>query len=257
MSASALLAQAPSSAQQWEVRFVVDSSGAFAQGPNATAVGITMEARVTILPNGSASGTANLGISRVGGSGTATSGFRITFTDALSAGAGLNQGSVEQGATGQAFNDTNGNPITGHFSAFRGSFSPQSFPQFMGSNTDPGNGIAVNPATGSPILTNLVGSRQFNFGSDGSGPVGAGEFTPIYRMIFFPREVLTADGIRNITVAVTGMSARYVYGLQGTNAQTGSTVNLPGVNFSFQVPAPGAAAVAGLGVLALGRRRRA
>lgn len=258
VSASSLLAQAPTSAQVWEVRFTVDSSGAFAQGPNATAVGITMEARVSILPNTTAGGTTNFGISRVGGSGSATSGFRVTFTDALSAAGGLNQGSVQPGATGQAFSDTNGNPIAGHFSAFRGSFSPQQGPQFMGSNTDPGNGLAVNPATGSPILANLVGSRSFNFGSDGSGPQGAdGNFAPVYRMVFFPREDLTAAAVRNISVSVTGMSARYIFALNGTNGSNGPNFTFGTQNFTFQVPTPGAAAVAGLGALALGRRRRA
>ncbi len=253
VSASAALAQAPSSAQVWEVRFVVDSSGAFAAGPSATAVGITMEARVSILANTSATGTNNFGISRVGG---ANGTFRVTFTDALSAGGGLNQGSVAQGATGQAFNDTNGNPIAGHFSPFRGSFQPQQGPNFMGPNSEPNNGVANNPATGSPFLTQLVGSRAFNYGSDGTGAYGAGEFAPVYRMVFFPRPDFTGNAVRNVTVAVTGMSARYIHTVNGTLGVAATAVNLAPQNFSFQVPTPGAAALLGLGALAGLRRRR-
>lgn len=257
VSASALLAQAPTSAQQWEVRFSVDSSGAFAQGPSATAVGITMEARITILANTSASGTNNFGISRVGGAGSATSGFRITFTDALSAAGGLNQGSIAMGATGQGINDTSGNPLAGHFSPYRGAFTPQTGPLFVGGNNDPANGNFSNPATGTPILSNLVGGRNLNYGSDGSGPQGVGEFAPVYRMVFFPRQDFTAAAVRNVTVAVTGASARYLFAVNGTFGSTGPNFTIPAANFSFQVPTPGAAAVAGLGALALGRRRRA
>lgn len=269
VSASSLLAQAPSSAQVWDIRFVADSSGAFAAGPSATAVGITIFARVGIMANSSTSGTNNFGVSRVGGAGSATSGFRVTFTDALSAGLGLSQGTIGMGATGQAFPDTNGNPIAGHFSAHRGSFNPVVGPAFMGSNTDPGNGLYFNPATGPVIAANMVGSRSFNFGSDGSGPLGVcataldanpanlvGDLVGVYRMVFFPREDLSPQGVRNITVTVRGQSARYGHTLNGTNLSTAQRT-IGDIDFSFQVPTPGAAAVLGLGVLALGRRRRA
>jgi len=61
MFAVPALAQAPATAQVWDVRFVVDSTGPFAAGPTATQVGITMFARVGILPNTTASGTNNFG----------------------------------------------------------------------------------------------------------------------------------------------------------------------------------------------------
>jgi hypothetical protein len=253
VSASAALAQAPSSAQVWEVRFVVDNSGAFAAGPSATAVGITMEARVTILANTSATGTSNFGISRLGGSNGV---FRVTFNDALSAGQGLNQGSVGQGATGQAFADTSGNPLAGHFSPFRGSFNPQAGPAFLGANSDPNNGVGNNPATGAPFLTQLVGSRALNYGSDGTGAYGNDTFVPVYRMIYFPRPDFTGNAVRDIAVAVTGMSARYIHTVNGTFGSAAAAVNLPNQNFSFQVPTPGAAALLGLGALAGLRRRR-
>ncbi|MBL8759544.1 MAG: hypothetical protein JNK35_14080 [Phycisphaerae bacterium] len=255
VSASAALAQAPSSAQVWEVRFTVDSTGAFAAGPSATAVGITMEARVSILPNTAASGTNNFGISRIGGSNGV---FRVTFTDALSNGQGLNQGSVQQGATGQAFTDTNGNPLAGHFSPFRGSFNPQSGPLFLGANSDPNNGVVNNPATGSPFLTQLVGSRALNFGSDGTQAYGNGpDFVPVYRMIYFPRPDFTGNAVREVSVAVTGMSARYIHTVSGTFGSAAPAVNLAPQNFSFQIPTPGAASLLALGGLAIGRRRRA
>ncbi|MGD9689208.1 MAG: hypothetical protein AB7K52_00335 [Phycisphaerales bacterium] len=273
-AASSVLAQAPSSAQVWDVRFVVDQSGPYAEGAFATQVGITVYARVGILPNGSASGTANLGVSRVGGSGTATSGFRMVFTDAFSGGLGLGQGEVSQGNTadidGRALSDTNGNPLTGSFAPFRGSFSPQAFPAFLGSNADPSNGNTSNPATGSPSLFNVIGGRQFNFGSEGTGAHGnaatavdsnpanlIGDLVPVYRLYYVPREDGSNPLGRLITVTVSGIQARYIYGLQGTNGQSGGTVNLPGQTFTFRVPTPGAAALAGLAMVAGLRRRRA
>ncbi len=243
---------APSTAQQYEVRFVVDSTGPLAAGINATAVGITMEARISITPG--TYNTTNFGLSRVGGSnGT----FRVTFNDALSAGQGLNQGSVQQGATGQAFNDTNGNPITGHFSPFRGSFSPQQAPAFLGSNTDPNNGVVNNPATGSPFLTQLVGSRGLNFGADGTQAYGANTFAPIYRLVYFPRADFTANAIRDVSVNVTGISARYIFGLSGSFGSASTAINLPNQTFSFRIPTPGATALVGLAGVAALRRRRA
>jgi uncharacterized protein (TIGR03382 family) len=272
-AASSLLAQAPSSAQVWDVQFVVDNSGPFAQGPNATQVGITIYARVGILPNTSASGQSNFGVAKVGGSGSATTGFRMVFSDALSAGLGLNQGNVQRGATGdidgRAITDTNGNPLTGTFGAFRGGFTPQVSPNFVGSNTANTNGNVNNPATGSSSIFNLAHGRSLNFGSEGSGPVGAatasdnnpgnltGGLTPVYRMYFFPREDTSLLAVRNINVTVSGIQVRYVFALNGSNASSTSDLALGNRTFSFQVPTPGAAALAGLAAVAGFRRRRA
>ncbi len=267
-AASSVMAQAPASAQVWDVRFVVDNSGPFSQGINATQVGITMYARVGILANASASGTRNFGPSRIGGNA-----FRITFTDALSAGGGLNQGSVAQGGTadidGRNLTDTNGNALAGHFAPFRGSFAPQVAPLFLGANSEPVNGSANNPATGSPFLTNVVGSRALNYGSDGTLAAGnavavdsnaanlVGDLVPVYRLYYFPRADFTLNAIRDVTVNVTNLSARYLHSLSGAFGTAAAAINLPNQSFSFRVPTPGAAALVGLGGLVAARRRRA
>lgn len=87
--AAPALAQAPATAQVWDVRFVFDSSGPYMVAPGATQIGVTMYARVGILPNTSPTGTTNFGVGRLGG---AT--FRMTVVDPDAAGAGANQGSV-------------------------------------------------------------------------------------------------------------------------------------------------------------------
>jgi hypothetical protein len=258
------MAQAPATAQVWDVRFVVDSTGAFAAGPSATQVGITMYARVGILANNSATGTTNLGISRVGGST-----FRMTVNDALSAGSGLNQGSVAQGNTtdidGLGQLDTSGNPLAGHFAAFRGSFAPQVGPNFVGANSDPANGGLVNPATGSPFVTNVIGSRALNFGAGGLPPQGVasfsegnlvGDLVPVYRVYYFPRADFTGDAVREVSINVTNMSARYIHTLNGGFGTAAPAVNLPNQSFRFQIPTPGATALVGMGALAMLRRRR-
>lgn len=269
---ASVLAQAPASAQVYDVQFVVDSTGPYAQGPNATQVGITIMGRVGILPNTSAAGTNNFGLSRIGGAGSATSGFRMVFNDALSAGLGLNQGSVGRGNTadidGRALTDTSGNALQGHFAPFRGSFNPQVFPAFLGSNTDGPNGNVNNPATGAPSLFNVVGSRQFNFGADGTGAHGVatavdnvpgnlvGDLVPVYRLYYIPREDTSTQAVRNITVNVSNIGFRYIYGLNGTNGSAGTGTTITARTFSFQVPTPGAAALAGLAAIAGFRRRR-
>jgi hypothetical protein len=114
---------APATAQVWDVRYVVDSSGPFAAGPAATQVGITIFARVGILPNTASSGTNNLGVSRVGGP---TSIFSVT--DPAAALAGQSQGSLLRGRTfeidGRDLNDVAGQPLEGMFAPFRTGFAP-------------------------------------------------------------------------------------------------------------------------------------
>lgn len=245
-------AQAPASAQRWDFQFVPDSSGAFAQGESTTAVGITLMARVAILPNTSASGTNNFGVSRIGG-GNGT--FFMNFADP--AGGPFASGAT-YGPTGEG-NDATGQPIAGHFAAFRGSFNPQIGPDFVGSNTDAANGI-FSTVAGNPRITNVVGSRQFNFNGtplgvashDGTDFTG-GDYALVYRVLFLPKPAAS----RNVTLTWQNISGRYVFAVSGTNASAAASPALGNGSISFRVPTPGAAAVAGLGVLALARRRRA
>ncbi|MGD9690720.1 MAG: hypothetical protein AB7K52_13635, partial [Phycisphaerales bacterium] len=262
---AAATAQAPTSAQVWDVRFVVDSTGPFSEGPSATQVGITIFARVGILPNTSALGTTNLGVSRVGASLNA----RIEFVDILAGGFGVSQGRVEPGRTididGRAILDTNGQPLLGHFAPFRGSFSPQVAPQFLGSNTDPSNGVYTQAAGAAPSITSTVGSRQFNFGSDGTGPVGVatpvddnplnliGDFTPVFRAYYFPSAEVGAA--RAVSVNTFGLTARYVVFVGGI------TINPPlypllNQSVTFQVPGPGMNGLALVVAVVCQRRRR-
>ncbi|MGE0302502.1 MAG: hypothetical protein AB7Q91_07260 [Phycisphaerales bacterium] len=246
-------AQAPSSAQRWEFAFIPDSTGPFAAGESTTAVGITLVARVGIMPNASASGTANFGVSRIGG-GNGT--FFMNFSDP--AGGPFASG-VTHGPTGEG-NDTNGNPLAGHFAAFRGSFAPQVGPDFVGSNLDDANGIFSNIGD-DPRVTSVVGSRQLNFNGtplgvaqlDGAGNIIGGDFALVYRVLFLPK----AAASRNITLSWQNISGRYVFGIQGTNTQTASSGALANGSITFRVPTPGAAALLSLGGLAAMRRRRA
>lgn len=270
---------APTSAQVWDVRWVVDSSGPFAAGPSATAVGLTLVARVGLRPNSAVLGSTNLGVSRVGGSGSATSGFHVTFSDALSAGQGLSQGTAHAGPTstgpfGEAIiNDQDGNvpathnPLAGAFFAFREAFSPGGLPN-PGSNADGFNGSYSNPATGTPAFFNLTVDRARGWNTvpgplgvatlDAAGNIVSGDYAAIYRMIYVPREDTTPQGIRNITMTTLGATARYIFQVNGDNGLA-STTNfvIPTFTTTFQVPGPGAAALMGLAGLAAMRRRRA
>lgn len=112
-------------------------------------------------------------------------------------------------------------------------------------------------------MTNVIGSRSLNFGSDGSGPQGVatavdnnpanlqGEYSAVYRMYYFPR-----PGAETITLNVTNMSARYVHAINGTFSTAAPAVNLPNQSITVSIPAPGAGALVGLMGLAALRRRR-
>jgi hypothetical protein len=265
-------AQAPTSAQVWDVRFIVDSSGPFAQGPSATAVGITLVARVGLRANSNPLGTANFGVARVGGPGNATAGFRMTFTDALSGGQGLNQGTIQPGSTATgpfaeaARNDSSGDPVSGAFFPFRSSFDPGGLPA-PGDNDNQFNGAFLNNATGPVIAGNIQLDRNRGWNTvpqalgvatlDAAGNITGGDYAAVYRFIYLPRPDFTGNAVRNITVDVTGMSARYIFQVNGDLGGAGATFNLPNQSFTFQVPGPGAAALAALAGLAGFRRRRA
>ncbi len=255
--AAAANAQAPATAQVWDVRFVVNR-----HVPNetdvTTRVSITMMARVAILPNGSASGTTNLGVSRVGGANGSL------FIQASDAPATIDPDpSIFTRGLSSLGNDAGGNPLTGHHSPFRGAFPPSGS---GGNNSDVNNGIFSVVAGTTARLTSIVGTRQVGFDGSllgvatGTGPGDlVGDYTPIYTFDFLPKEAAA----RTITVTVTGLSARYLFadqrgpGQDVGNASGAPAVNLPNQSFQFRVPTPGAAAVLGLGGLVIARRRRA
>ncbi|MBL8756827.1 MAG: hypothetical protein JNK35_00180 [Phycisphaerae bacterium] len=267
MFAVPALAQAPATAQVWDVRFVVDSTGPFAAGPTATQVGITMFARVGILPNTSATGTANFGVSRVGG---APGVFRWRFHDNVADAATVSQGTIHRGLTmeidSRQLLDTAGHALAGHFAPFRGSFNPQVAPLYLGANDDPNNGTFFNVPIGQPQVTQLVGARGLNFGSDGSKPVGVataldgnpanllGKLTPVYRLYYVPSAA--SFGVRTISASVSGMSGRYRHH-DFFFDPAAAAVPLPDQTFTFMVPAPGAGALMVLAGLTWAWRRRA
>ncbi len=254
--AAAANAQAPASAQVWDVKFVVDRHVS-SQTDVTTLVSITMLARVAILPNSSASGTTNLGVSRVGG---AAGSFFIQASDG--AATVDPDPSVFARGLSSVGNDFGGDPLAGHFSPFRGAFAPQGS---GGRNTDASNGVYSVVAGTTARITGVVGSRQVGFDGSllgvatGTGPGDlAGDYVAVYAFDFIPKEAAA----RAITVNVSGMSGRYLFrddrgGNPVGNASAATAVNLPNQSFQFRVPTPGAAAVLGLGGLAIARRRRA
>lgn len=225
----AVAQQAPSTAQVWEVAFTPDTTGAAVPGELATQVGITMFARVSILPG--THNTANFGISRVGGAA-----FRMTFVDDHAAALGGNQGSIGRGQTRaidgrETLVDISGSPLAGMFAPLRGSFQPQVAPLFLGSNTELNNGQITNPATGNPFVSNVIGSRAINYGSEGTGPYGTSALVPIYRVVFFP-----APGPpRSIRMDATSIGARYLFAVNGSNGSPSTAITLPNQSITFRV----------------------
>jgi hypothetical protein len=260
-SASAAFSQAPATAQVWDVRYIVDTSGPFSAGPTATQVGITIFARVGILQNTSGTGTGNLGPSRVGG-------FSAVFsvTDPAAAAAGSSQGTLSQGLTrdvdGNTFLDTLGRPLAGHFAPFRSSFSP-GIPGIFGSNDEDLNGQFVNPLIGPPTATRVVGSRPPHvvpFGALGiatavdSNPANLiGDLTPVYRFYYTPAH---GDlGPRQVTFSAASVDVRYV--ISDTPLVRASiAIPIPDQTVTFLVPGPGAGALALAAGLLAARRRR-
>lgn len=287
---------APTSAQRVETRFMIERfapdgvtllSTNFASNlahlatpityDTNVAVGrvdITYQGRVGILPN--SAGTDNLGISRLGGAGSATTGGRIFFVDAVSQAGGLNQGTVSLAVS--SGNATGAVPARGLYGPFRGTLLGWS-PTAGGSNTDTNNGVVSNTATGSPVVYNFTGGRTTNFGNttenygantdgfNGSGGIAgaatidgttlAGDFASYYKISYTPRQDFSANPARLINAQAQGQSLRYIFKYNGGgSASNGASVNLANTLINFAVPTPGAAALMGLGGLTMLRRRR-
>ena len=287
---------APTSAQRFETRFKIERfapdgftllSSTFASnialydsGPityDTTAsvgrVDITYQGRVGILPN--SAGTENLGISRLGGAGSATTGGRIFFNDLVAQGVARNQGTVELAATG-AGTAAGGVPNKGIFAPFRGTLAGWSAAS-NGSNTDSNNGQLSNTATGSPVIFNFTGGRTANYGTpgenygantdgfNGSGPISgaatidgttlAGSFADYYKLTY--RADATGDlGARLISAQAQGQSGRYIFKYNGGGAASnGASFNIAITNLSFAIPSPAVATPLALSLIHLARRR--
>ncbi|MGQ0628068.1 MAG: hypothetical protein ACT4PL_08215 [Phycisphaerales bacterium] len=251
------MAQAPAAAQVWDVAFVVDESGPLAAGPFATAVGITIKARVAIRPN--TVNNANFGVFRVGGVNSA--GFRMTFDDpgvSASEQGGLSLGLTNevQGA-GEMLTDLDGAALAGHFAPFRGSST-------ITRNTSPGNGTFGVEGTGAPFVTDISGSRSGSFAgalgvateSVPGGPL-VGEYAEVYRLVYVPREGLTGAGLlsRTVTVTVRNLSVRYIHTVNGSSLSVSPVLGLADRTFSFTIPGPGAGVLLA-GAWAWGMRRQ-
>lgn len=247
--ASAAQAQAPSSAQVWEVRFAVDGAG-----DSSTQVNITIQARVGILPNSSPQGDANLGVGRVGGTP-----FRVRATDPGPVLAGAHRlargftGEVD--GSGQTRVDIHGEPLAGHFFQFRAGFPPAG-PE--SDNQSVFNGQFSLDAAGRAVLDNVVGSRADNY--DGV-PLGAativdgslaGEFANVYRFSYFP----SGGAPRDIAFDVSNLSARYIFGMVGVFSTAANQVNLPAQAFVARVPDPASAGAFAIGGWLWGSARR-
>ena len=288
MAMSAFGQGAPASAQVWDIRFDVDTSGPFAAGPNATAVGITLRARVGIVPGTYVTG--NFGVSNVGGSAGAggaftnanSTNFNMTFIDPN--GNSPNQGSIGRGAVGavdgmgNVILDSGGAPMAGLYPTFRGSFGSTG-----GDNTNASNGVFGTNALGNAVASGIVGSRAAFNNNPGNispgapgGALGAatfdgngfgvanlvGGYADVYRFIYLPKPDFTTAFDREITVNVRNINVRYLAANNGTDLFTASAsttrlFTVQPLTFRFQVPTPGAAALLGLGGLCAARRRRA
>lgn len=289
--AASAFAQAPASAQVWEVRYLVDRYAVDSGGneiliapdnPYATRVDVTIQGRVGIRPNSSSTGTSNAGVGRLGGG--QGSGFRFEIRDAVSEAANLNQGSLARGLTGESrtldangffdpggtptlLRDPAGQPLAGLFAPFRGGLNnANTSPIGVGRNDDDlANGLLANPVIGRPTAANVVGLRTIFLGADGTSasPLGAaqvdaagniisGDFVSYFRLSYFPRP----GEARTINFNAINMNARYLTSINGTFGVPAPIRNIGNSGTSFQVPGPSGAALLIPALAALSRRRR-
>jgi len=226
------LGQAASSAQVWDVRFETDCR-------DAPAIGITMKARVAVLPN--PAGTANFGVLRCGG---AEGSVQLTLAHAHASVDGLGHGTISPGTTGDVGSggalrlDTGGQPLTGTHWAFRGVFLPAGT---GGSNGDAFNGLVGIDGQGRTTITSLVNSRLGLWdgvprgwatlnGSEGL----AGEFASIYRWVYVPAGRTGREYEPTATLTVRDLSARYVYAVNGQTPVGAAVCPVPDQVFSFE-----------------------
>jgi MYXO-CTERM domain-containing protein len=272
-------------------------TNALLPGPTATAVGITLLARVAVT--GGPASLGNFGIAAMGGGGSSTAGnSRFSHTDAIS-----NQTTALWSSPALAFQRGVSNSSGSQRGLMNVTTSPQtpdnravSFRSLLSGNSN--NNSATNNATGSTNPTDVPYSTGVNNANGWIGTVGGsgqivavtaqrqgvpsadgggdplpnftnygttGAFSPwyaLYHFVFVPRANNggTIDVTRNVTVNFSGYF-RYGNGSNETagnwNLTTSSLSSAQTGSVTFQVPTPGAMALLGLGGLVAGRRRRA
>ncbi len=279
--ASAALAQSP----VLEMRIVTDDNpgspffgtpGAALPGVGTTLVGLTLQARVTTT------GTfANFGITAFGNS-SSVGASNIRHNDSVS-----NQTS----ALWSNISNVWSRGLTGQDAETRGVFNPYRNTVSPAQNLESGNGSFTSPNTASPftfgnlfngfVQTGLAGDTGAQIRAIDAGITASAQAYPnfaagatsttvtvspwanLYRFFFAPRTNV-GDNERQVTVTAAG---RLRWGgsqgnVGGLNIVSPSSVGATPAFFSsasatFTVPTPGAAALLGLGGLAVARRRRA
>lgn len=303
VSAAGLASGALAQTAQWGVELVLDNdprlaamgvnygSHALLPGPTATAVGITLIARVGVT--GGASSLGNFGVAAFGGGGnTANPNSRFSHNDAISnvtntlwtspalamqrgvsdptgAMRGLISSTTMSGSpdgrvanyrgflgSGANYNGATGNAAT--------ATTPNDSPYTSGVNT--ANGF-ITLSGGSAVILAATGQRGALSTSGGSAPTNfgtSGAMSPwyaLYHMVFVPRTQGhdAQDAVRDVTVSFEGAFryATMVNSIGGNyNFATSALSARQTASVTFTVPTPGAMAVLGLGGLVAGRRRR-
>lgn len=288
-SAASVQAQA---IYQIEARLVVDGSAdaptgagidAFLPGPQATRVGITVQARMLQTASSTLSGGGNYGIGVMTNSGSGTLVAKFTHNDTTFSG-----GTYQPFARGRVSTSLGGDGLA-LAGAFGGPENARDFRGLPGAAVITGTAADVNSLQGNGAGadgTNAQSNNGFfpaggqlmqyfgvsvnglvqNPGTVGTTPIAIGTFSPWYNLyrIYFDPKPNNTDPVRDVTVS---LQAR-IQGLvrwTGSAFSTGSATNgglreYTGANVltaTFQVPTPGAAALLGLGGLIAGRRRRA
>jgi MYXO-CTERM domain-containing protein len=268
-----------------EARLVVDGSAdapstpgiqSFLPGPQATRVGLTLQAR--IIQN-AATTVASAGNYGIGGvlNPAATNTARFTHNDTTFSGGTYQP--FSRGRTGTVLG-LDGLPVAGAFGAEGGrdfragaintAASDVNGPQNNGAGANGANAASANgffPAAGGQLnfIQAVVPSLSDGLGT--SPLFAVGQFSPWYNLyrVYFEPKPNASDPVRDVTVSFFGRFlgvTRFIgspvpqYTLGNASGITGGLLETT-VSATFQVPTPGAAALLGLGGLIAGRRRRA
>lgn len=272
-------------------------TNALLPGPTATAVGITLLARVAVT--GGPASLGNYGIAAFGGGGSSTApNSRFTHNDAVSnqttalwtsPSLAFQRGVANASGSQRGLMNVATSPQTpdNRLASFRSLLSGSSNNNAPNANATGSTTPTDNPFTtgvnnangwigtvgGSAAILAVTAQRQAVPAADGAGdPLPnltnygtTGTFSPwyaLYHFVFVPRANNggTVDVTRDVTVNVSGF-LRYGNGSSefAGNYQltTSGLSSVQNTSITFQVPTPGAMALLGLGGLVAGRRRRA